>query len=39
VAFVAFGISFLMRANFTNDLSFLDYMLPLLVQRALGQLG
>jgi len=32
VAFVAFGISFLMRANFTNDLSFLDYMLPLLVQ-------
>jgi DHA2 family multidrug resistance protein len=32
VAFVAFGVSFLMRANFTNDLSFLDYMLPLLVQ-------
>src|SRR6185437_3584068 len=25
-------VSFLMRANFTNDLSFLDYMLPLLVQ-------
>ena len=32
VAFVAFAVSFLMRANFTNELSFLDYMLPLLVQ-------
>jgi DHA2 family multidrug resistance protein len=32
IAFVAFGISFLMRARFTNDLSVLDYMLPLLVQ-------
>jgi DHA2 family multidrug resistance protein len=32
IAFIAFGISFLMRARFTNDLSVLDYMLPLLVQ-------
>ncbi len=32
IAFVAFGVSYLMRANFTNNLSFLDYMLPLLVQ-------
>ena len=32
LAYVAFGVSFLMRANFTNDASFLDFMLPLLVQ-------
>ncbi|HEY2010972.1 MAG TPA: DHA2 family efflux MFS transporter permease subunit [Rhizomicrobium sp.] len=32
VAFFAFGISFLMRTNFTADASFLDFTLPLLVQ-------
>jgi MFS transporter, DHA2 family, multidrug resistance protein len=32
VAFIAFGVSYLMRANFTNEASFLDYTLPLLVQ-------
>jgi MFS transporter, DHA2 family, multidrug resistance protein len=32
VAFIAFGISFLMRARFTNEASFLDFTLPLLVQ-------
>jgi DHA2 family multidrug resistance protein len=32
IAFVAFGVSYLMRANFTNDASFLDFTLPLLVQ-------
>jgi DHA2 family multidrug resistance protein len=32
VAFIAFGVSFLMRANFTQDASFVDFMLPLLVQ-------
>ncbi len=32
VAFIAFGVSFLMRANFTADASFLDFTLPLLVQ-------
>jgi len=32
VAFIAFAISYLMRANFTNDASFVDFMLPLLVQ-------
>ena len=32
VAFLAFGVSFLMRANFTADASFIDFMLPLLVQ-------
>jgi len=32
LAYIAFGVSFLMRANFTNDASFLDFMLPLLVQ-------
>jgi len=32
LAFVAFGVSFLMRANFTNQASFLDFVLPLLVQ-------
>src|SRR3569833_1523722 len=32
LAYVACGVSFLMRANFTNDASFLDFMLPLLVQ-------
>jgi DHA2 family multidrug resistance protein len=32
VAFVAFGVSFLMRANFTADAAFIDFMLPLLVQ-------
>jgi DHA2 family multidrug resistance protein len=32
IAFVAFGVSFLMRANFTNQASFLDFVLPLLVQ-------
>ncbi|MCE7902101.1 MAG: DHA2 family efflux MFS transporter permease subunit [Gammaproteobacteria bacterium PRO9] len=31
-AFIAFGVSFLMRANFTADASFMDYTLPLLVQ-------
>jgi DHA2 family multidrug resistance protein len=32
VAFIAFGVSFLMRARFTNEASFLDFTLPLLVQ-------
>jgi DHA2 family multidrug resistance protein len=32
VAFIAFGVSFLMRANFTAQAAFIDYMLPLLVQ-------
>jgi MFS transporter, DHA2 family, multidrug resistance protein len=32
VAFIAFGISYLMRARFTADASFVDFMLPLLVQ-------
>ena len=32
MAFIAFGVSYLMRANFTADASFLDFMLPLLVQ-------
>src|SRR6201986_1506798 len=32
IAFIAFGVSYLMRANFTNQASFLDFTLPLLVQ-------
>jgi len=32
IAFVAFAVSYLMRARFTNDASFLDFTLPLLVQ-------
>jgi DHA2 family multidrug resistance protein len=32
VAFIAFGVSFLMRSNFTANAAFIDYMLPLLVQ-------
>jgi len=32
VAFIAFGVSYLMRARFTADASFVDFMLPLLVQ-------
>jgi MFS transporter, DHA2 family, multidrug resistance protein len=32
VAFIAFGISYLMRARLTADASFFDFMLPLLVQ-------
>jgi DHA2 family multidrug resistance protein len=32
VAFIAFGVSFLMRAGFTTDATFVDFMLPLLVQ-------
>jgi len=32
VAFIAFGASYLMRARFTADASFVDFMLPLLVQ-------
>ena len=32
VAFIAFGVSYLMRSSFTADASFLDFMLPLLVQ-------
>ena len=32
VAFIAFAVSFLMRARFTNEASFLDFTLPLLVQ-------
>ena len=32
VAFLAFGISYLMRANFTADAAFIDFVLPLLVQ-------
>ena len=31
VAFLAFGVSFLMRANFTSSAGFIDYMLPGLV--------
>jgi DHA2 family multidrug resistance protein len=32
LAFIAFGASFLMRANFTNDAGFWDFTLPLMVQ-------
>ena len=32
IAFIAFGVSYLMRSHFTANASFLDYMLPLLVQ-------
>jgi DHA2 family multidrug resistance protein len=32
VAFIAFGVSYLMRSRFTADASFVDFMLPLLVQ-------
>ena len=32
VAFIAFGISYLMRANFTTQVTFFDLTLPLLVQ-------
>jgi DHA2 family multidrug resistance protein len=32
IAFIAFGISYLMRANLTANASFFDFMLPLLVQ-------
>jgi len=32
VAFIAFGVSFLLRSRFTNEASFLDFTLPLLVQ-------
>ena len=32
IAFIAFGVSYLMRANLTADASFLAFMLPLLVQ-------
>ena len=32
VAFIAFGVSYLMRANFTADAAFIDFVLPLLVQ-------
>ncbi len=32
VAYIAFGVSYLMRARFTADASFVDFMLPLLVQ-------
>jgi DHA2 family multidrug resistance protein len=32
LAFIAFGVSYLMRAYFTSDASFLDFTLPLLVQ-------
>lgn len=32
VAFVAFAVSYFMRANFTNDASFWDFVMPLLVQ-------
>jgi DHA2 family multidrug resistance protein len=32
IAFMAFAVSYLMRANFTADASFVDFMLPLLVQ-------
>jgi len=32
VAYIAFGVSYLMRSNFTADASFVDFMLPLLVQ-------
>ena len=32
MAFIAFGVSYLMRAGFTADASFCDFTLPLLVQ-------
>jgi MFS transporter, DHA2 family, multidrug resistance protein len=32
VAFIAFGVSYLMRANFTADAAFINFTLPLLVQ-------
>jgi DHA2 family multidrug resistance protein len=32
IAFIAFGASYLMRSRFTADASFVDFMLPLLVQ-------
>ncbi len=32
VAFIAFGVSYLMRAGFTTDAAFIDFVLPLLVQ-------
>jgi DHA2 family multidrug resistance protein len=32
VAFIAFAVSYLMRVGFTNEASFVDFMLPLLVQ-------
>src|SRR3954469_22019996 len=32
IAFIAFAVSYLMRARFTSDASFLDFTLPLLVQ-------
>jgi DHA2 family multidrug resistance protein len=32
IAFLAFGVSFLMRSRFTQDAAFIDFMLPLLVQ-------
>jgi DHA2 family multidrug resistance protein len=32
IAFIAFGVSYLMRARFTADAGFVDFMLPLLVQ-------
>ena len=32
VAFIAFGVSFLLRAGFTADASFFNFVLPLLVQ-------
>jgi DHA2 family multidrug resistance protein len=32
VAFIAFAVSYLLRANFTADASFFDFVLPLLVQ-------
>ncbi len=32
VAYIAFGVSYLMRSHFTADASFVDFMLPLLVQ-------
>jgi DHA2 family multidrug resistance protein len=32
ISLIAFGVSYLMRAGFTQDASFVDFMLPLLVQ-------
>jgi DHA2 family multidrug resistance protein len=32
IAFIAFGVSYLMRANFTADAAFVNFTLPLLVQ-------
>jgi DHA2 family multidrug resistance protein len=32
VAFIAFAVSYFMRANFTNDASFWDFVAPLMVQ-------